>query len=51
MTAVDGLGSKWWGARGLSGIDMVVSGSVALAFLLWYFTLREAKPCSTAKPS
>lgn len=40
MAALDGLGAKWFGARGLPGMDMVVSGSVSLAFLAWFWWER-----------
>ena len=35
MTAVDGLGARWFGLKGLPAIDMVVSGSVAVLFLVY----------------
>ena len=37
MAAVDGLGSKWWGTRGLSGIDMVVSTLFGVLYLVGYW--------------
>jgi uncharacterized protein YceK len=37
MAAVDGLGAKWWGTRGLSGIDMGVSALVGTLYLLFYW--------------
>jgi PAT family beta-lactamase induction signal transducer AmpG len=40
MAALDGLGAKWFGPKGLPGIDMVVSGTVALAFLAWFWWER-----------
>ena len=36
MAWVDGIGYKWWGPRGLPGIDMVVSGGIAILFLVWF---------------
>ena len=36
MTALDGLGARWFGLKGMPGADMVISGAVALAFLLWF---------------
>ncbi len=41
MTAVDGLGAKWFGVKGLPGIDMVVSGTVAGLFLVWFWWERR----------
>ena len=35
MAWVDGQGARWFGTRGLPGIDMAVSGAVAIAFLVW----------------
>jgi PAT family beta-lactamase induction signal transducer AmpG len=40
MAALDGLGAKWFGARGLPGINMVVSGLVGIAFLFWFWWER-----------
>lgn len=37
MAAVDGLGAKWWGTRGLSGIDMTVSALFGALFLVYYW--------------
>jgi PAT family beta-lactamase induction signal transducer AmpG len=37
MAAVDGLGSKWWGTRGLSGIDMTVSTMFGVLYLVGYW--------------
>jgi PAT family beta-lactamase induction signal transducer AmpG len=37
MAALDGWGTKWFGPKGLPGIDMVVSGAAALAFLAWFW--------------
>ena len=37
MAAVDGLGAKWWGTRGLSGIDMVVSTLFGALYLVGYW--------------
>ena len=36
MAWVDGLGYKWWGPRGLPGIDMALSGGIAILFLIWF---------------
>lgn len=36
MTAVDGLGARWFGLKGLPAADMLVSGGVAVLFLLWF---------------
>jgi len=40
MAALDGWGAKWFGPRGLPGIDMAVSGAVSLAFLAWFWWER-----------
>lgn len=40
MAALDGFGAKWFGPRGLPGIDMAVSGVVALVFLAWFWWER-----------
>jgi MFS transporter, PAT family, beta-lactamase induction signal transducer AmpG len=40
MAALDGWGAKWFGPKGLPGIDMVVSGAIALAFLAWFWWER-----------
>lgn len=40
MAALDGWGAKWFGAKGLPGMDMAVSGIVALAFLGWFWWER-----------
>jgi len=40
MAALDGWGAKWFGPKGLPGIDMVLSGAVALAFLAWFWWER-----------
>lgn len=37
MAAVDGLGSKWWGTRGLSGMDMTVSVVFGGLYLVFYW--------------
>lgn len=43
MAAVDGLGAKWWGTRGLPGMDMMVSVSFAALYLACYWLwLRPA---------
>lgn len=36
MAAVDGLGARWWGTRGFSGIDMALSALVAVLYLACY---------------
>jgi PAT family beta-lactamase induction signal transducer AmpG len=36
MAAVDGWGAKWFGPKGLPGMDMAVSGVASLAFLAWF---------------
>ena len=41
MTLVDGLGARLFGTKGLPGADMVVSGGVALAFLVWFWWERR----------
>jgi hypothetical protein len=54
MAAVDGLGAKWWGTRGLSGIDMVVStlfGALYLAgYWLWLKPARARHIASLPEP-
>jgi len=40
MAALDGWGAKWFGPKGLPGIDMVVSGVASLAFLAWFWWER-----------
>jgi hypothetical protein len=40
MAALDGWGAKWFGAKGLPGMDMAVSGVVALVFLGWFWWER-----------
>jgi hypothetical protein len=40
MAALDGFGAKWFGPKGLAGMDMAVSGAVALAFLAWFWWER-----------
>lgn len=40
MAALDGWGAKWFGPKGLPGIDMVVSGFAAIAFLGWFWWER-----------
>jgi MFS transporter, PAT family, beta-lactamase induction signal transducer AmpG len=37
MAAVDGLGAKWWGTRGLSGMDMGLSALVGVVYLACYW--------------
>ena len=41
MTVVDGLGARWFGVKGLPGIDMVVSGASAIAFMGWFWWERR----------
>ena len=41
MTAVDGLGARWFGLKGLPAADMVVSGGVAALFLVWFWWERR----------
>jgi MFS transporter, PAT family, beta-lactamase induction signal transducer AmpG len=36
MAALDGWGAKWFGPKGLPGMDMAVSGVASLAFLAWF---------------
>jgi len=40
MIALDGLGGKKWGARGLAGTEAVV-GAVGAVILLAYFMMRK----------
>jgi MFS transporter, PAT family, beta-lactamase induction signal transducer AmpG len=40
MAALDGWGAKWFGPKGLPGMDMAVSGVVSLAFLAWFWWER-----------
>jgi hypothetical protein len=40
MAALDGWGAKWFGPKGLPGMDMAVSGVVSLAFLGWFWWER-----------
>ena len=40
MAALDGWGAKWFGPKGLPGIDLVVSGVASLAFLAWFWWER-----------
>jgi MFS transporter, PAT family, beta-lactamase induction signal transducer AmpG len=40
MAALDGWGAKWFGPKGLPGIDMAVSGFAAVAFLGWFWWER-----------
>ncbi len=40
MAALDGFGAKWFGPKGLPGMDMVVSGVISLAFLGWFWWER-----------
>jgi len=43
MAAVDGLGAKWFGTRGLPGIDMAVSAMAAIGFLIWLAATRTSR--------
>jgi MFS transporter, PAT family, beta-lactamase induction signal transducer AmpG len=40
MAALDGWGAKWFGPKGLPGMDMAVSGVGSLAFLAWFWWER-----------
>ena len=40
MAALDGWGAKWFGPKGLPGMDMAVSGFAAVAFLGWFWWER-----------
>jgi MFS transporter, PAT family, beta-lactamase induction signal transducer AmpG len=42
MAALDGWGAKWFGPKGLPGMDMVVSGVASLAFLAWFWWERTS---------
>ena len=41
MAALDGWGAKWFGPKGLPGMDMAVSGVASLAFLAWFWWERS----------
>ena len=41
MEAADGRGAKWFGPRGLPGMDMVLSGGAAIAFLIYFAATRR----------
>ncbi len=41
MTRVDGLGSRFFGLKGLPGADMALSGLVAVLFLGWFWWERQ----------
>lgn len=41
MTKVDGLGSRFFGLKGLPATDLTVSGTVALLFLGWFWWERR----------
>jgi PAT family beta-lactamase induction signal transducer AmpG len=43
MAAVDGLGAKWWGTRGLPGMDMGVSLAASVGFLVWLGVTRGSR--------
>lgn len=36
MTVVDGLGARWFGAKGEPGIDLAVSGGAGVLALIWF---------------
>jgi PAT family beta-lactamase induction signal transducer AmpG len=40
MARLDGFGAKWFGPKGLPGIDMVFSATAAIAFLVWFWWER-----------
>ncbi len=40
MAWMDGRGYRWFGTKGLPGIDMVVSGLAAVLFLAWFSVKR-----------
>jgi MFS transporter, PAT family, beta-lactamase induction signal transducer AmpG len=40
MAALDGCGAKWFGPKGLPGMDLAVSGVASLAFLAWFWWER-----------
>ena len=42
MAALDGWGAKWFGPKGLPGMDMAVSGVASLAFLAWFWWERTS---------
>jgi PAT family beta-lactamase induction signal transducer AmpG len=48
MAAVDGLGAKWWGTRGLPGMDMGVSLAASLGFLVWLGVTRGSRQIRVA---
>lgn len=48
MTALDGMGGKWWGPRGLPGIDVVMSAGAATVLLAWFLTHRQTGAGITA---
>ncbi len=48
MTKLDGLGAKWFGVRGIGGMDMAVSGGVSLLFLAWFWYQRRTNVASNA---
>ena len=49
MAAVDGLGAKWFGTRGLAGMDTAVSGIAAAGFLAWLAVTRASRRRSAAQ--
>lgn len=48
MAWVDGRGYKWFGPKGLPAMDMVVSATAAILFLLWF---RHQRGRSESLPS
>jgi PAT family beta-lactamase induction signal transducer AmpG len=43
MEAADGLGAKWFGPRGLPGMDMVLSGGAAITFLIYFAAVKRKR--------
>jgi len=43
MEAADGLGAKWFGPRGLPGMDMALSGAAAIGFLVYFNAVKHRK--------
>ncbi len=41
MAWLDGRGYRWFGTRGVAGVDLVLSGVVAAGFLCWYIYSRR----------
>lgn len=40
MVVVDGLGARWFGVKGAPAIDMAVSCTAAICFLVWFWWQR-----------